>query len=230
MGRKDTMDTHNEQALRLLLEPERMEEWLAHLAACGFEAEMAWRAKPEERRKVIDTSGGCIARIRLHKSPINMIEIIKPHVVSESSLGAPGNRKLKRRIQCEERFMIELGSCRIVTPPRAQRRAKRAFWIVGRVVGYQWHGKDFADELAAERTLNRALDKAGEEKIIINYNRHKHRIEILRPYTGTAQGVEMGGLPDPVRLDSRYHLPSPEALTAYEHLARLAKAYAGVQA
>lgn len=229
MGFIEKLKALKEQAAETLLEPERVDAWGFHLAECGIQAEVEWRPTLDDvLGRTAGASSLCIGRIRLIDRPIGYIELKKFTSSSETSVTFGTGERSEKKFNYEDHFLIKVPERRLVDPPRAKRRAKRAFWIVGKVIEYQWRGGRFAAQLAANTNLNRVLAESGEKKIIIKYDRSESCIRIVRPYVGMTQHVESGLIRFTAEMSPHYNLPVREALAAYEYIARQAKVYAGL--
>lgn len=212
-----------------MLEPDRLDAWGFYLAHCGIRSEIEWwLALDDVLRGSISGSRLCIGRLRLYDRPIDCVEIMKWTSSSETSVTIMGRERSKKQLSYEDHFVIQVSERRLIDPPRARRKPKRSLWIVGRVTDYQWRGTRFAQQLAADAHLNRMLAESGEQEIRIKYDRRASCIRVVRPYIGMTQHVESSLLRFQAEMIPDYHLPTPEALAAYENIARQARAYAGL--
>lgn len=228
MGIMDRLQALKEQAARMLLEPERVDAWVTHLAECGFQGEVESRLQLDDVLRYSRIPRLCLARIRIHGRPIDCIELVKFSSSSGTSTTTLGTERSETRFNYKDHFIIELPERRLADPPRARRKPKRAYWLFGKILAYQWRGQCFAEQLAADTALNEALTQSGEGKIIVKYYRSENCIRIVRPYVGMTRHVESGLLRFHANIETHHHLPTPQALGAYEQIARMARSYAGL--
>lgn len=234
MGILDKLKELKEQAAQFILEPERLDALAGHLNECGLQAEVECQAKLEDVHVTRGESGSsfapfCIGRIRLYDSPLDHIEIIKSSGSSSTSVDVIGARERTRtKMNYEDHFIIDVPGHELVGVPRAKRKAKRALWIVGKIIEYRWRGGRFAEDLAGDASLNRMLAASGEGKIIVRYDRSGNCIRIVRPYVGMTIDMKSGLIRHDWKIDTQYNFPSREALTAYASIALHARAYAAL--
>ncbi len=213
----DFLDKLKEWQGYQLFEPERLEKWIEHLNACGIKADIDWI--PTEVKELSGIGFPSLGRILFHDAAIDYVEIIKGTYHTESRRGS---RRI-RKITYEQHFFVNVPE-RIIDPPKAKRKPKRSLWLIGKVRGYRWHGKRFAERLAGDGKLNNALDQAGEQKIKIHYDGKKNRVIIKRPYIGMIERFGSSGFGGRQPI---YKLPALEVLQAYNRIAKHIRKYVG---
>jgi len=210
--------------------------WVEFLKGCGVKAEVQWLPKLEDvpsvqREDSIHLPRFCIGRIRLHERPIDHIDLIKSVGSGgvSTSVDVIGIQEWSRtKVRYEDHFVIRIPKHKLVEPPRAKRKPKRAYWIFGRVLEYQWRGGRIAENLASDATLNRELVDSDEGKVRIRYDANHDGISIMRSHIGMMIEARNGLIRHSREIHTYYNFPTREGLMAYEHIARQVRQYVGL--
>jgi hypothetical protein len=165
--------------VRFVLEPERVAAWVQHLRDCGIDAELAWL--PSDLLEAQKARHCSIGRIQLRDFPIDHVELIVCASPPRSAHSGP----VKRAYRHEDRFYVNLPEACRPADMQARRKPDRKFWLGPKTGTYRWHGGALAQELAADRELNRVLDQEPVHRIDVKHDRKAGGVYIARNYIGT---------------------------------------------
>lgn len=232
-----------------ILELDRPKAYVQYLTQLGLEANLEWT--PDGLMDAHAGAGRCrIGRIRLANSPIDSIELLK---VSGNTQGKHSNLKVRRTgqvIRYFDHFLVEAPNVTAPSDVLAVRKPKKAFMVVGRVVGHPWRGGRLAEQLEADAQLNQVLEDAGEEHIHVRHDAKAGVIMMVRPYSALTSESIMGlrvkdvtenvnvhvALPSIVtdmlrnkgEVERHFGFPTPLAIKAYTRIAHYARRLVGL--
>jgi len=116
-----------------LLERDRVEAWLTHLYECDMEAEL--ESVPELRGVHFGTRRS-LGRVRLHNAAFGCIELFRSTTTTTTDTNLVLGGKSTQKVSYEDHFIIDVPERKLADPPKAMRKPRRAYWLVGRVLGY----------------------------------------------------------------------------------------------